>query len=242
MGDDKPITMMLDRCCMGERTLQDYLWTTKHAFTHAKIGWGIAGLVPALWSRVNRYRAEGIAVFCGGTRFEHAVVNVAVDDYLAGLQKAEITWIEVSDGVIDLAHALKVNWIRHFVSLGFQVASEVGRKFEPNPYSPAEWHDRAAAELEAGAEFVICEGRESGNIGIYDEAGQPLERILDALEPLADKLVFEAPKKDQQVALMKRFGPNVGLGNIPITHTMNVLSMRHGLRADTLGNPGDQRP
>ena len=46
-------------------------------------------------------------------------------------------------------------------------------------------------------------------------------------------LLFEAPNKNQQVYLIKRFGPTVNLGNIKPKEVLAVESLRRGLRGDT---------
>jgi phosphosulfolactate synthase len=45
--------------------------------------------------------------------------------------------------------------------------------------------------------------------------------------------VFEAPRKEQQAWLIRRFGPDVNLGNVPPAETLGVEALRLGLRADT---------
>jgi phosphosulfolactate synthase len=49
-----------------------------------------------------------------------------------------------------------------------------------------------------------------------------------------DKLMWEAPIKNQQQYLILRFGNNVNLGNIPTTDILALEALRQGLRGDTL--------
>ena len=49
-----------------------------------------------------------------------------------------------------------------------------------------------------------------------------------------DRLVWEAPLKDQQAYLIQRFGTNVGLGNIPPDEILALEALRCRLRFDTL--------
>jgi phosphosulfolactate synthase len=46
-------------------------------------------------------------------------------------------------------------------------------------------------------------------------------------------VVFEAPRKEQQAWLVRRFGPDVSLGNVAPADTLGVEALRLGLRADT---------
>jgi phosphosulfolactate synthase len=46
-------------------------------------------------------------------------------------------------------------------------------------------------------------------------------------------VLWEAPQKEQQVALIKSIGPQVNLGNIPVQDVLALETMRRGLRSDT---------
>ena len=82
---------------------------------------------------------------------------------------------------------------------------------------PEQWIDYLNEDLDAGATKVITEARESGKSGICKPNG---ELRLDLIECIAesgldiDRLLFEAPNKDLQIALIRRFGTQVNLGNI----------------------------
>jgi phosphosulfolactate synthase len=86
--------------------------------------------------------------------------------------------------------------------------------------------------------LVIIEGRESGkNIGIYDDKGNikndELELIHNSTD--ADKIMWEAPNKNQQVELILKLGNDVNLGNINFNDIISLETLRRGLRGDTLG-------
>jgi phosphosulfolactate synthase len=49
-----------------------------------------------------------------------------------------------------------------------------------------------------------------------------------------DKIMWEAPLKNQQQYLILRFGPNVNLGNVPTVDILALEALRQGLRGDTL--------
>lgn len=98
--------------------------------------------------------------------------------------------------------------------------------------------ERCAAivrELEAGADKVILEARESGTVGIYDRNGKPavemIERIVDNVG--AERLVFEAPRKEQQLWMIRALGAGVNLGNVPPEEALALATLRTGLRGDT---------
>ena len=48
------------------------------------------------------------------------------------------------------------------------------------------------------------------------------------------KLVFEAPNRRSQVALLKTFGPGVNLANIPPAELLRVETFRRAIHADTI--------
>jgi phosphosulfolactate synthase len=48
-----------------------------------------------------------------------------------------------------------------------------------------------------------------------------------------DRLLFEAPHKDQQAWLIRAFGPDVNLANIRSDEVVALETLRLGLRADT---------
>ncbi|MCL6445506.1 MAG: phosphosulfolactate synthase [Alicyclobacillus sp.] len=77
------------------------------------------------------------------------------------------------------------------------------------------------------------------NIGIYGEDGQIEESVLNEIVTLLPRaaqslVMWEAPKKSQQLALIRRFGPDVNLGNIAPNEALAVECLRLGLRGDTL--------
>ena len=104
------------------------------------------------------------------------------------------------------------------VEKDFTIITEVGKKSPQDNLNTALLLQIAKFDLEHGASLVIVEGRESGKgVGIYDQNGEVEEYRLDFLaENLPqEKILWEAPLHRQQVELIKRFGPNVNLGNIP---------------------------
>jgi phosphosulfolactate synthase len=94
-----------------------------------------------------------------------------------------------------------------------------------------------AGDLEAGATWVLAEGRESGTVGIYHPDGRVREELAETLVSAVGLrwVVFEAPQAAQQAWLIRRFGPTVNLGNVAPLDLLAVESLRLGLRADTFG-------
>ena len=115
--------------------------------------------------------------------------------------------------------------------------SEVGSKDDTRIMAPYRWVELIQKELEAGAWKVIAEARESGNVGIFRHDGEVrmglIDEIAHAVAP--NQILFEAPRKDQQVWFVRRFGPNVNLGNIAPEDVLSLETIRLGLRSDTAG-------
>jgi phosphosulfolactate synthase len=200
-----------------------------------KLGWGTALATANLEPKLERYRAHAIPVVLGGTLTEIAIQQGKVDEVVAWLDRLEIRHVEVSDGTITLAPERKRELIAQLAER-FTVLSEVGSKDATHVMAPYRWVEQIEAELEAGAWKVICEARESGTAGIARLDGELREGLIDEIAHAIDpgRLVFEAPQKDQQVQLLKRFGPDVNLGNIAPADVLPLETMRLGLRSDTM--------
>jgi phosphosulfolactate synthase len=117
----------------------------------------------------------------------------------------------------------------------FVVLSEVGSKDPHKGHTPGQWTAEVAGDLEAGARWVIAEGRESGTVGLYRGDGSVREDVVAAAlrGGSLDTVLFEAPRKDQQAWLIRELGPEVNLGNIALDDGLALETLRRGLRADT---------
>ena len=83
---------------------------------------------------------------------------------------------------------------------------------------------------------MVCEGRATGDAGMYRPDGEPREGLIDEIVHEIDRarLIFEAPQKHQQVWFIEHYGADVNLGNIPPAEVISLETLRMGLRADTL--------
>jgi len=148
------------------------------------------------------------------------------------------TLIEVSDGTIVLPRRERTRLIHMAREMGFEVITEVGKKVSGAALNPREAAAVIRADLAAGARKVVVEGRESGRgAGLYGPDGEIRTGDLEILlEQVSDPgvLMWEAPLKPQQEAWIRRFGPDVNLGNIPPGEVLALEALRRGLRSDTL--------
>jgi phosphosulfolactate synthase len=199
-----------------------------------KLGWGTAIVTANLEAKLARYRASGIPVMLGGTLTELAIAQDRVDRLVAWLHELGLRHVEISDGTIVLPHERKLALIERLAQ-EFTVLSEVGSKDDARIMAPYVWVEQIESELAAGAWKVIAEARESGTAGIYRADGEVrmglIDEIAHAIAP--ERLLFEAPRKEQQVWFLRRFGPEVNLGNIAPHDVLSLETLRLGLRADT---------
>jgi phosphosulfolactate synthase len=201
-----------------------------------KLGWGTALRTANLKPKLAKYAEHGISVVLGGTLTELAIAQHRVEPLVAWLHELGLEHIEISDGTISIAHTQKLALIER-LSREFIVLSEVGSKDDTEIMAPYVWVEQIERELEAGAWKVIAEARESGTVGLYRHDGEPrmglIDEIVHAIDP--DRMLFEAPRKDQQVWFVRRFGANVNLGNIAPDDVLSLETIRLGLRFDTAG-------
>jgi phosphosulfolactate synthase len=199
-----------------------------------KLGWGTALATGNLEAKLERYRAHGLPVVLGGTLTELAIAQGRLDGLVAYLRELGLEHIEVSDGTITLDHDEKLRIIERLAG-DFVVFSEVGSKDADTIMAPYRWVEQIETELRAGAWKVIAEARETGTAGIYRADGEVRMGLIDEIAHEVDpgKLLFEAPRKEQQVWFIERFGPEVNLGNICPPDVLSLETLRLGLRSDT---------
>jgi phosphosulfolactate synthase len=205
-----------------------------------KLGWGTALATGNLERKLECYRSHGIPVVLGGTLTELAISRGRLDELLAWVHELGLSHFEISDGTIALEHERKVELIGRLAQ-EFTVLSEVGSKDDTGAITPPYvWVEQMRAELAAGAWKVIAEGREAGTAGIFRPSGEVREGLIGEIvhEIAPDRIMFDAPRKDQQVWFVRRFGPEVNLSNVPVGEVLALETLRLGLRSDTLGIGG----
>ncbi len=230
------ITMVMDKG-LGVYGARDLAESAGEYIDLLKLGFGTSLLTPdrILKEKLEAYRKANMEPYPGGTLWEAFYIRDALDKYEAFVEKWGFTTIEISDGTLHLSIDEKCKQIERFAKK-YRVVTEVGYKDVETIGGAQEWIYRIKRELEAGAWRVILEGRESGSIGIYDSAGKVKRELVDAIaaEIPLEKIIWETPKKPQQVWFIKHFGANVNLGNINPAEAIAVEALRLGLRGDTL--------
>lgn len=199
-----------------------------------KLGFGTSFVTPSLEEKLEVYRSYDIPVYFGGTLFEAFVVRNQFEDYIAICKQYGISYMEVSDGSITIPHSEKCGYIEKLTPHGL-VLSEVGSKDAAHIIPPYKWIELMRAELSAGASYVIAEAREGGTVGIYRGSGEVREGLVQEIltQIAGEKIIWEAPQKEQQLYFIELLGCNVNLGNIAPTEVLPLETMRIGLRGDT---------
>jgi|tagenome__1003787_1003787.scaffolds.fasta_scaffold20864373_2 phosphosulfolactate synthase len=201
-----------------------------------KFGWGTAYLDPGLADKLVVLRQHGVLGCTGGTLLEVAWHQGVADRMLDWAAELGFPAVEVSSGVAPIGAADKRALIET-AAARFVVLAEIGSKDPAAEVSPDAWAAAAAADRAAGATWVVTEGRESGTVGLFSADGTVRTDVAAAVVDAVgvECAVFEAPRKEQQAWLIRRFGPDVNLGNIPPAEVLGVEALRLGLRADTFG-------
>jgi phosphosulfolactate synthase len=235
------ITMILDKG-LGLKTAEDIMNISGDYVDFLKFGWGTITIhnKKIIEDKIEMCRSYGVDAYPGGTLFEIAYLQNKIPEYFEEASALGFKVLEISDGSTMLPIEKRLSYISEAKNKGFKVISEVGKK-DPKEDLKLTLENRVnliKKDLDAGAYKVLIEARESGqNIGIFDKNGNAKEDEVDYLlnKLPSDKIIWEAPKKSQQVYLILKIGYDVNLGNIPPEETTSLETIRRGLRGDTLG-------
>ena len=201
-----------------------------------KLAFGTPLVTAGLKEKIRVFQDAGIPVYFGGLLFEAFVIRNQFNDFLALMKEYDIDYVEVSDGSINIPHVEKCGYIEK-LSKYSTVLSEVGSKDKDREHitPPYQWIKLMKAELEAGASYIVAEARETGNVGLYRDSGEVREGLVQEILTRipAEKILWEAPRKDQQLYFLTLIGANANLGNIHPAEVIALEAMRVGLRGDT---------
>ncbi|MCH2233976.1 MAG: phosphosulfolactate synthase [Crocinitomicaceae bacterium] len=229
----KGVTMVMDKG-LSLRETENFIEANAGLCDIVKFGFGTAYVTPNLEDKIKLYKSANIRPYFGGTLFELFIARNKFNEYRKLLDKYDLDLCEVSDGSIIIPSDQKLDYI-HKLSKDRTVMSEVGSKDAGIIISPGKWIKMMSTELEAGSWKVIAEGRESGTVGVFRPNGTAhtylINKIIAKIDP--NDILWEAPKKTQQVWFIRLFGHNVNLGNIAPNELIPLECLRLGLRGDT---------
>lgn len=233
------VTMVIDKC-QGLTQMSDLLALVGDFVDHWKLTFGTSALLDedVLHRKIALARDHDLLVYPGGTLTEYAILHGVYPDYLRRARELGFNAVEVSDGTIHMTPEIRRDLICIARDLGLTVVAEVGKKDPREQPTAAKLAEQALADFETGAAWVIVEARESGKgVGVYGKEGEVHEgdvnTMVAALNRHLDRIIWEAPLKNQQEYFILRFGPDVGLGNIQPREVLATEALRAGLRFET---------
>ncbi len=190
--------------------------------------------------KIAAAHAGEVRVVCGGGPFEVACSSGELDRYLDLCAEVGMDRIEAGEGFTTLeisAEAL----LAAAGPRGLEVQYELGRK-HTGPFDAveaAELVETGKRWLGAGAEQLVIEGRESAqNVGLFGDDGKFNAALADIFvaEFGIDTVIFEAPTKASQFAMIDHFGRDVQLTNVRLEELLRVEIYRRGLHSDAYAN------
>ena len=222
-------------------TVQSHLDQSAHLISTLKISmacWMIAS-ESATRGKIRAAKAHGVPTVTGGGPFEVAVAQGHLSSYLDLCADLEVTRIECGEGFTDLQSAPK-DIVRMAHDRGLEVQFELGKKhggaFQEQMID--QLIDRGNRWLDAGAVQLVVEARESAlGVGLFDDQGNLNAAYADRFASsfgLAE-LMFEAPNKASQFAMLEHFGREVQLCNVRLEELLRVEIYRRGLHSDAFG-------
>jgi len=231
------LTMVMDKG-LSYTEAQSLIDSSGQFIDIVKFGFGTALVTNDLNNKITLYKKNNIKVYLGGTLFEAFLVRNMFQEYCELVKKLELDTVEISDGSIKMEHDKKCEYINQLANQKICVFSEVGYKSSNKIMPPSKWIKLMQKEIDAGSWKVIAEARESGNVGLYRSGGEVRSDLIEEIltKVPKDKILWEAPKKQQQVFFIKLLGANVNLGNIGTSDVIPLECLRLGLRGDTFFN------
>ncbi|HSL21130.1 MAG TPA: phosphosulfolactate synthase [Vicinamibacterales bacterium] len=219
-------------------TVESHIEQSWHLMSVLKISmacWQIADEASTR-RKVKAARARGVPVCTGGGPFEIASTFGTLPDFFDLCADIGVTRIEAGEGFTeqDLDPRLIIAMA---AERGLDVQYEAGKKHGGTFTSDVVTAlvDEGRRWLDAGAKSIVIEGRESAqNVGLFDANGRVnagfAERFVEAYG--MEHVVFEAPNKPSQFALLNHFGPMVQMSNVRLEELLRVEIYRRGLHSD----------
>lgn len=224
-------------------TLESHLEQSAHLISILKLSmacWIIAK-EESTRRKVNAAKRHGVPTVTGGGPFEIAVSEGHLPAYLDLCADIGVTRIECGQG-FTRSELNPKEIVRLADRNGLKVQFELGKKHDGSftEKTLSEWIDQGHRWLEAGALQLVVEARESANgVGLFDDEGRLntsfAERFAEAFG--LKTVMFEAPNKASQFALMNHFGREVHLCNVRIEELLRVEIYRRGLHSDAYSKP-----
>lgn len=219
-------------------TLEGHLEQSSHLMSILKISmacWIIAK-ESATRRKIAAAKKHRVPTVTGGGPFEVAVAQGQLPAYLDLCADIGVTRIECGEGFTDMPlKAPDVVKMAH--DRGLQVQFELGKK-HTGAFTETvitELIEQGKRWLDAGALQLVVEARESARgVGLFDDQGNFNPAFADRFANTFGfkTVIFEAPNKPSQFALLDHFGREVHLCNVRLEEVLRVEIYRRGLHSD----------
>jgi phosphosulfolactate synthase len=219
-------------------TVEGHLEQSSHLMSILKISmacWMIAN-ENSTRRKVAAARKYKVPTVTGGGPFEVAVAQGQLPAYLDLVADIGVTRIECGEGFTDLK-AAPATIVRQARRRGLEVQFELGKKHTGAFTSDGIrlLIEQGKRWLDAGALQLVVEARESAcGVGLFDQDsnfnGAFADRFAKAFG--LQTVMFEAPNKPSQFALLDHFGREVHLCNVRLEELLRVEIYRRGLHSD----------
>ena len=191
--------------------------------------------------KIAACKEHGVLTSAGGGPLEIAVYFDKLPQYLSLCQEVGFTRIEAGEGIVQTS--MNPDEVVSMASdRNLDVQFELGEKHSGafDDETVDSLLQQGNDWLNAGTKLLVIEARENAQgVGLFDANGTLNERLANRFmkEFGEDKVLFEAPIKQSQFALMDFFGPGVQLGNIRLEEILRLEIYRRGLHSDAFAKP-----
>jgi phosphosulfolactate synthase len=228
-------------------TLSSHLEQSHHLISILKVSmacWLIAN-EDVTRRKIEVAKKYHVPTTTGGGPFEVAYVQGKLENYLDLVADFGFSRIECGEGFTDISLNAK-EIVKKANDRGLEVQFELGKKHEgafTNEIVDA-LINQGKKWLDAGALQLVVEARESAKgVGLFDNEGNLNVDFADRFATAFGHgvVMFEAPNKPSQFALLDHFGREVHLCNVRIEELLRVEIYRRGLHSDAF-NKDKLRP
>ncbi|MBL8988983.1 MAG: phosphosulfolactate synthase [Gemmatimonadales bacterium] len=229
-------------------TVESHLEQSHHMMSLLKISmacWMIAD-EKCTRRKIKAARKYKVPTTTGGGPFEVAVAQGRLEPYLDLCADIGVDRIECGEGFTDPdLNPKKI--VKMANSRGLEVQFELGKKHDGafTADMVQALIDQGKQWLDAGAVQLVVEGRESAKgVGLFDDDGNFNAGFADRFATTFghDIVLFEAPNKPSQFALLDHFGPEVHLCNVRLEEVLRVEIYRRGLHSDAFAKDNLRPP
>jgi phosphosulfolactate synthase len=219
-------------------TVEAHLAQSRHLISILKISmacWIIADEA-ATRSKIAAAKRHGVRTVTGGGPFEVAVAQRQLEAYLDLCAEMGVDRIECGEGFTDLTESPE-RIAQMAASRGLELQFELGKKHGGSFTGTVVEGliEQGRRWLGVGARELVIEARESAKgVGVFEDDGRFNAELADKFAEAfgLEVVMFEAPNKPSQFALIDHFGRDVRLCNVRLEELLRVEIYRRGLHSD----------